>query len=337
MLVLIINEKYNNLLLRQANDTNELKQQIKLLMEQMEKERKKYNENMILIEAKHKIEKEQQNINNQINQNVNISKDDNIDLQKGGSPSLDGNLAMQGENVKMFDIRDKKAREFFNKDIQLFNEKKQTIKQNEEKNKYKNISYSTDYMVDYLKMSPKMKEPSDKIISNETKTHPNTKYLNELKSIKEQSEEEEHDDNLQYKNIFIKHESSESTDNYIDVGKVKILKSDSDDNDKKKILQNELEDFITNNKNIQQDNNIENNQNNQNNVVFVGGGKKNSFEIRKIDSKYKMKFDNVFSTLTEQNIDFKDDAKIKKIRHKKYMRRSREKNKLADLQDELNK
>jgi len=46
-----------------------------------------------------------------------------------------------------------------------------------------------------------------------------------------------------------------------------------------------------------------------------------------------MKFDNVFSTLTEQNINLNDDKLIKKIRHKKYMRHNREKNKLADLQD----
>ncbi len=306
-----VNEKYNNLLLTQANGTNELKEHIKLLMQQIEEERKKYNENMILIETKHNIEKEQQNIKNQT-------------IQTGGN----GNGNCNGDGVKMFDIRDKKAHDFFNKDILLFNEKNNGVKkQDENQYKNKNISYSTDYMVDYLKMS-------DKIVSSDKKTHLNSKYHNDLNTINELSEEP--NEIIGKKNIFIKHKITESTDEYIDLGKVNIFNTNEEinENDGEK-LQNELKQFI--NENGKQEKIIINNVQNNNDVVFVGGGKKNSIEIRKIDDKYKMKFENGFSTITEQNIDLKDDAKIKKIRHKKYMRHNREKSKLADLQYELTK
>ena len=327
-----VNEKYNNLLLTQANGTNELKEQIKLLMEQIDEERKKYNENMILIEAKHNII-EQQNINNQTNQTNQTNQINQI----------------AGDGVKMFDIRDKKAHDFFNKDILLFNEKNNNIKkQDENQYKNKNISYSTDYMVDYLKMS-------DKIVSSDKRTRLNSKYHNDLNTINELSEEpltnykvsgEAPENSLNSlgrpneiigkKNIFIKHKIIESSDEYIDLEKVNIFNTNEEinKNDGEK-LQNELKQFI--NENDKQEKIIINNLQNNNDVVFVGGGKKNSIEIRKIDDKYKMKFDNGFSTITEQNIDLKDDVKIKKIRHKKYMRHNREKNKLADLQYEINK
>ena len=72
------------------------------------------------------------------------------------------------------------------------------------------------------------------------------------------------------------------------------------------------------------------------NVVINPENKKNKIEIRQIDDKYKMNFDNGFSTSTEQNIDLNDDKLIKKIRHRKYMRHNGEKNKLADLEEEIN-
>ena len=81
--------------------------------------------------------------------------------------------------------------------------------------------------------------------------------------------------------------------------------------------------------------NRNNNNEDINNIVYVGGGKKNKIEIRQIDDKYKMKFDGEFSTLTEQNINLNDEKTIKKIRHRKYMRHNREKNKLDDLRNEL--
>jgi len=62
--------------------------------------------------------------------------------------------------------------------------------------------------------------------------------------------------------------------------------------------------------------------------LFLSMVEKNKIEIRQIDDKYQMKFDNEYYTLTEQNVNFNDDNTIKKIRHRKYMRFIREKNKL---------
>lgn len=85
-----------------------------------------------------------------------------------------------------------------------------------------------------------------------------------------------------------------------------------------------MDNFIINNRDDNED---------INKIVYVGGGKKNKIEIRQIDDKYKMKFDNDFSTLTEQNININDEKTIKKIRHRKYMRHIREKNKLDELKE----
>jgi hypothetical protein len=48
-----------------------------------------------------------------------------------------------------------------------------------------------------------------------------------------------------------------------------------------------------------------------------------------------MKFNGEFSTLTEQYVNLNDEKAIKKIRHRKYMRHIREKNKLDNLQDNI--
>jgi len=71
----------------------------------------------------------------------------------------------------------------------------------------------------------------------------------------------------------------------------------------KNINNEELDDFIINNKNEIED---------INNIVYVGNGKKNKIEIRQINNKYKMNFDGDFSTLTEQNINLNDKKMIKK-------------------------
>ena len=291
-----LNDKYKELLLNQTNETNDLKQQIKSLMEQLEKDRKMYNDNIILMETK-----------KQINENINNNQINEI--QKGG------------ENIKFFDIRDKKAIGYFENDIKLFNENNNDNKNKEPTNRYKGgkISYSTDYMVDLLKVSEKVKK------NHSNNYNYNTIDNNTLGTIQEIDilESDETDDEIVKKNnsIFMKNKQNEK---YIDIKKMKIV-NESEENDINDDinLKKELDDFIKNNNDV-------------NSVVYVGGGKKNKIEIRQIDDKYKMKFDNVFSTLTEQNINLNDDKLIKKIRHRKYMRHNREKNRLADLQEEIN-
>ncbi len=153
-------------------------------------------------------------------------------------------------------------------------------------------------------------------------------YLDTIKEI-EINESDETDYFINNKSIFMKKNTSDtnSNDNYINVENMKILNdSDNIKNVNEGELKKELDDFIINNRN-----DIEN----INNIVYVGGGKKNKIEIRQIDDKYKMKFDGEFSTLTEQNINLNNEKTIKKIRHRKYMRHIREKNKLEDLRDEL--
>ena len=322
-------------------ETNDLKQQIKSLMEQLEKDRKMYNDNIILMETK-----------KQINENINNKQINSI--QKGG------------ENIKFFDIRDKKAIGYFEKDIKLFNENNNDNKNKEPTNRYKGekISYSTDYMVDLLKVSDKVKKNHSNnynynTIESQEKTDvfsgapQNSETIlkgdnNTLGTIQEIDilESDETDDTQEIKpclisgahqknediflgceivkknnSIFMKNKPNEK---YIDIKKMKIVNESVENNINDGInLKKELDDFIKNNNDV-------------NSVVYVGGGKKNKIEIRQIDNKYKMKFDNVFSTLTEQNINLNDDKLIKKIRHRKYMRHNREKNKLADLQEEIN-
>jgi len=98
------------------------------------------------------------------------------------------------------------------------------------------------------------------------------------------------------------------------------LNSDEDDQNHDEIqLKNELNEFIKKNENN----------------IFIGGNRKNKLEIKLIDNMYKMNFGNDYSTLTEQNINLNDEKIIKKIRHRKYMRNIREKNKLKYLQDDI--
>jgi hypothetical protein len=257
-----------------------------------------------------------ENQKKQYNNNIIVMETKNkiIENQKGGNEG----------NIKYFDIRDKKAIGHFEKDIILFNENNEENKIKEPTNRYKgqNVSYSTDYMVDLLKVS-------DKVKSNPKKY--NGGHNNDLDTIKEIeiNESDETDYFINNKSIFMKKNTSDtnSNDNYINVENMKILNdSDNIKNVNEGELKKELDDFIINNRN-----DIEN----INNIVYVGGGKKNKIEIRQINDKYKMKFDGEFSTLTEQNINLNDEKTIKKIRHRKYMRHIREKNKLEDLRDEL--
>ena len=304
-----LNGKYKELLLNQTNETNDLKQQIKLLMEQLEKDRKMYNDNIILMETK-----------KQINENINNNQINEI--QKGG------------ENIKFFDIRDKKAIGYFEKDIKLFNENNDKYKNKEPTNRYKGekINFTTDYMVDLLKVSEKVK-------NNNLNDNNTLGTIQEIDTI----DSDTTDDEIVKKNnsIFMKNKEK-----YIDINKMKIVNESEENNINDGInLKKELDAFIKNNNDtqeIKQDLISCAHQKNDNiflgcvnSVVYVGGGKKNKIEIRQIDDKFKMKFDNVFSTLTEQNINLNDDKLIKKIRHRKYMRHNREKNKLADLQDEI--
>jgi hypothetical protein len=378
-----LNEKYKEILLNQTNETNDLKQQIKSLMEQLEKDRKMYNDNIILMETK-----------KQINENINNNQINEI--QKGG------------ENIKFFDMRDtqellpsnnsgahtryidislgcKKAIGYFEKDIKLFNENNNDTQQNklclicgahhkndgifvgcnknkEPTNRYKGekISYSTDYMVDLLKVS-------DKVKNNHSNNYNDNNTLGTIQEI-DILESDESDDTQEIKqdlisgahqkngdiflgceivkknnSIFMKNKPNEK---YIDIKNMKIVNESEENNINNGNLKKELDDFIKNNNDTQEikqdliSGAYHKNDNIflgcVNSIVYVGGGKKNKIEIRQIDDKYKMKFDNVFSTLTEQNINLNDDKLIKKIRHRKYMRHNREKNRLADLQEEIN-
>ena len=116
--------------------------------------------------------------------------------------------------------------------------------------------------------------------------------------------------NTQYinknKNIFIKNNNE-----YIDILKMKIFNSEEENNKSNEIkLKKELNEFIIKNKN------------NDNNIILLGGGNK-KIEIKKINDIYKMKFNDDYSTLTDQNINLNNNKLIKKIRHRKYMRHNR--------------
>ena len=175
---------------------------------------------------------------------------------------------------------------------------------------------------------------SDKIKSNPIK-YELTKN-SDLDTIKEiEINETDSDENFKEKNkIFIKKNiydsngsvilrpQTVSASKYINLENMKIIDSGESNKDNKIQLKKEMENFIINNLDEE-----------KNNVVFIGGGKKSKIEIKQIDDKYKMKFDNEYSTLTEQNVNLNDEKTIKKIRHRKYMRHNREKNKLVDLRD----
>ncbi len=218
-----LNGKYKELLLNQTNETNDLKQQIKSLMEQLEKDRKMYNDNIILMETK-----------KQINENINNNQINEI--QKGG------------ENIKFFDIRDKKAIGYFEKDIKLFNENNNDNKNKEPTNRYKGekISYSTDYMVDLLKVSEKVKK------NHSNNYNYNTIDNNTLGTIQEIDilESDETDDEIVKKNnsIFMKNKQNEK---YIDIKKMKIVNESEENNINDDInLKKELDDFIKNNNDV---------------------------------------------------------------------------------------
>lgn len=272
-----LNDKYNELYSNQTKETNELKIIIKQLTEQIEQDRIKYNENMIVREIKSNLE--------------GLKPPSlTIDALGGGGTGNDG--------TKYIDIRDKKAIEYFDKDIKLYNERdpKNTNQKTENK---KPISFSTDYMVDYMKASEK---------------------INKLDTLQEISEEED-DEDKPNKKIFMK---IENNNDYIDVSKLQILKKSSVEEGGAK---QELEDFIKNNLSMQ----------NKGKIIYQKGGNKGKIEIRDFDGikKLKDKFNDDYSTLTEQNINLNDDEAIKKMKHRKYMRHNRVQKKLQQLQEDL--
>jgi len=276
-----LNDKYNELFSNQTKETNELKSIIKQLTEQIEQDRIKYNENMIVREIKNNLE------------GLKPPLLTPIASGGGGGDDID-------DGTKYINIRDKKAIEYFDKDIKLYNERehKNTNPNNENK---KPISFSTDYMVDYMKASDKM------IKSN---NHYKCESRNNLDTHQEISEEEDKPN----KKIFMKNENN--NDDYIDVSKLQIFKNEECG------TKQELADFI---------------KKNQGKIIYQKGGNKGKTEIREFNGikKLKEKFNEDYSTLTEQNINLNDDAAIKKMKHRKYMRHIREQKKLQQLQEDL--
>ena len=283
-----LNDKYNELFSNQTKETNELKTIIKQLTEQIEQDRIKYNENMIVREIKN-------------------------NLEGGGIDSDNG--------TKYINIRDKKAIEYFDKDIKLYNEREHKNTNPNAENK-KPISFTTDYMVDYMKVSEKMNKPNN---------HYNCETRNNLDTLQEIeiSEEEEKPNNK----IFMKN------DDYIDVSKLQIFKNEEGGlpikfkkfngapENKQDVYflgrpKEELYDFIKNNQDMGK-------------IIYQKGGNKGKIEIKEFDGIKKLKFNDDYSTLTEQNIDLNDDTVIKKMKHRKYMRHCREQKKLQQLQEDL--
>lgn len=282
-----LNDKYNELFLNQTKETNELKSIIKQLTEQIEQDRIKYNENMIVKEIKNNLE--------------------------------GGNHATQG--IKYIDIRDKKAIEFFDKDIKLLNEMEQKNNTLNMLNKtiHPPISQSTDYMVDLLKASDKMINSSKQFKSN------TINKLDTLQEIEISEDIEEEPTN----NIFMKIKNEDMIidegEKYIDVRKLQILKSEENGTPNKNFLalgetKQEIDEFIKKNQDI---------------LLYQKGGNKGKIEIREIGGKKKINFNDDYSTLTEQNIDLKNDDAIKKMKHRKYMRRNREQKRIEQLKNDL--
>lgn len=290
-----LNDKYNELFSNQTKETNELKTIIKQLTEQIEKDRIKYNENMIVREIKNNLEGE-----------------------------CDG--------TKYINIRDKKAFEYFDKDIKLYNEREQkNINQNQNIVNKKPISFTTDYMVDYLKVSEKIIKPTEQY---------NCEIRNNLDTLQEIeigiTEEEK-----TRKNIFMKIENDTDNNNYIDVSKLKILKNEEGGlpikfNKFNGAPENKQDDYFLGRPKQELDYFIKNNQD-KGKIIYQKGGSKGKIEIREFDGikKIKDKFNEDYSTLTEQNININDDNAIKKMKHRKYMRYDREQKKLKQLQEDL--
>lgn len=279
-----LNEKYNELFSNQTKETNELKAHINHLTEQIEQDRKKYNENMIVRE---------------IETNLEGLKPPLLTPDVLGGGGLNGVSGVNVDGIKYFDIRDKKAIEFFQKDIQLFNETKQKNNIHPINKNKQPISYSTDYMVDYMKVSDKCKQ------------------LNKLDTLQESEISED--------------------ENYIDVSKLQILKTEDGVEGYEK---QELENFIKNNQNNNNHIFASHEQFRSKNadigkIIYQKGGSKGKIEIREINGikKIKDKFNDDYSTLTEQNIDLNNEDGIKKMKHRKYMRHIREQKKNLSKED----
>lgn len=274
-----LNDKYNELFSNQTKETNELKSVIKQLTEQIEQDRIKYNENMIVREIKNNLE---------------------------------------GGGTKYINIRDKKAIEYFDKDIKLYNERELQGNHKVNIENKKPISYSTDYMVDYMKVSDKLIKPNDQ--SNCVSRN----KLDTLQEIEISEEDEKYEEDKQNKKIFMKIQNNNLSADYIDVSKLQILKKLSAEEGGTK---QELNDYIKNNLSAQD----------KGKIIYQKGGNKGKIEIRDFDGikKIKEKFNEDYSTLTEQNINLNDDDAIQKMKHRKYMRHNREQKKLKQLQEDL--
>lgn len=271
-----LNDKYNELFSNQTKETNELKSIIKQLTEQIEQDRIKYNENMIVREIKN-------------------------NLEGGGIDSDNG--------TKYINIRDKKAIEYFDKDIKLYNEREHKNTNPKAENK-KPISFTTDYMVDYMKVSEKMNKPNN---------HYNCETRNNLDTLQEIEISEEDEEEKPNNKIFMKNENNNDISlgcDYIDVSKLQIFKNEEGG------TKEELYDFIKNNQDMGK-------------IIYQKGGNKGKIEIKEFDGIKKLKFNDDYSTLTEQNIDLNDVTVIKKMKHRKYMRHIREQKKLQQLQEDL--
>lgn len=309
-----LNDKYNELFSNQTKETNELKTIIKQLTEQIEQDRIKYNENMIVREIKN-------------------------NLEGGLKPPLLTPVASGGggddnndDGTKYINIRDKKAIEYFDKDIKLYNEREHKNTNPNAENK-KPISFTTDYMVDYMKVSEKMNKPNN---------HYNCETRNNLDTLQEIEISEEDEEEKPNNKIFMKNENNNDISlgcDYIDVSKLQIFKNEEGGlpikfkkfngapENKQDVYflgrpKEELYDFIKNNQDMGK-------------IIYQKGGNKGKIEIKEFDGIKKLKFNDDYSTLTEQNIDLNDDTVIKKMKHRKYMRHSREQKKLQQLQEDL--
>lgn len=306
-------KKYNELSTHHnilKNNYDDLNDKYKELISIQTNEKNELKEQIKLLTDK--IE----NLKRQYNDNIIVMETKNkiIENQKGGNEV----------NIKYFDVRDKKAFGQLQNEILLFNEKNdddnKINKQSNNRYKGENICYSTDYMVDLLKVSDKVKSNIKKYNDMDTIKEIQINESDTTDDYRDLFNDEKNINDLENNSIFIKKNISDSNDTYINIENMKILNDSDDGKNNKEMMKKELNDFILNNRNT-------------NNIIHVGSGKKNKIEIRQIDDMYKMKFDSDFSTLTEQNINFNDEKLIKKIRHRKYMRHIREKNKLEHLRE----
>lgn len=160
---------------------------------------------------------------------------------------------------------------------------------------YNNICTSTDYMLGYLIDEQKMNKLLNTIEENDDENNDNNDENDEIKINYKLSGKQ---------NIIIE---SSTSDEYINVDELVSQDVKQENRPKTKI----------NNK--EQNNIFKKNDVNQNKMI--GGCCIIDDGIKKI------KINNVFTSITDQNIDLNDKKEINKIRNKKYKRLSRQKNK----------